>query len=531
MPNNTGNAMPSKDPRDLYDNATNFDKFSNGSEKFYPDRFGVSRLSLAGYGMAFDESQVARDVQFQAFLVAAGYVWIGDYAAGITFTARNQYTQRSGSTYRVAPATVLPYTLTGTWATDQPKLVLLETSGTILSQLAASTGAGLIGTAEAITVQAALDARLRSNISAASTNLNTLYTSASIGVYRQSVDASATTALNYPVAGVGGTLEVYVGVSNLAMQEFTTKDLRKFIRWCSSATGPVWTAWREISPPLGGSPGQVFTNVGAGAGAWANPSFQAGTYRKLRISYPNVFPTTSPCTMTADYLVLANATGETLRLQNWSLSALQGSEGSSGKLDTGVWASTTQYSLYAIYNPTTGTRDLIWSKSTTAPLLPSGYTFFMRIGSNLTVSTSQSARFCQGDQVDNRFSITRIDLAALANGAVGTWSPSAPTFAAISISSQVPDTAIVLLGQLTSSAALGTTPSAGAIMVAPTASFTGPSSGNPGPFSNNVGTSLNAQTGYISTVTFEMTLVSMTIYAVGSSAGVSCRAMGWVDSL
>jgi hypothetical protein len=45
---NTGNAVPSIDPRDLDDNATNLDNFVNGGAAAYPDRLGVARKSYAG---------------------------------------------------------------------------------------------------------------------------------------------------------------------------------------------------------------------------------------------------------------------------------------------------------------------------------------------------------------------------------------------------------------------------------------------------------------------------------------------------
>lgn len=42
---NTGNPVPSTDPRDLDDNATVFDNLANGTNASYPDRLGVARKS------------------------------------------------------------------------------------------------------------------------------------------------------------------------------------------------------------------------------------------------------------------------------------------------------------------------------------------------------------------------------------------------------------------------------------------------------------------------------------------------------
>ncbi|MFD1690697.1 hypothetical protein ACFSHR_01495 [Azotobacter chroococcum] len=114
MAYNTGNAIGSNDPRDLFDNAGNLDKLVNGPAQSYPDRLGVSRKSWAGM-----------EADFQAFLLASGYQFLGDYAAALTLTARNQIVRYSGEYYRAAAATELPYTLTGTWATDAPFLVAM----------------------------------------------------------------------------------------------------------------------------------------------------------------------------------------------------------------------------------------------------------------------------------------------------------------------------------------------------------------------------------------------------------------------
>jgi hypothetical protein len=531
MAYNTGNAMPSKDPRDLHDNANNFDSFSNGSAATYLDRFGVPRRSLAGVGMAFDESQLARDVQFQAFLVAAGYVWIGDYAAGITYTTRNQYVVREGSQYRLAPATPLPYTLTGVWVDDQPELVLMETAGTIMSQLAANTGAALVGTSESVSMQVALDRRLKGNIELNTTDLNTLTTAAAIGVYRQTTDALATLARHYPVATIAGTLEVFVGADDLAMQEYTTRTMQKFVRRCSDSGVPTWSAWREVSLPLGGAPGQVLTNTADGVGKWSDTKFEAGTHKRLRIVYPTVSSSSGTTTTTADWLVLRNAAGETLKLEGWARNKTQGADGTSTSLDTGTWTQTTQYSLYAIYNPTTDTRDLIWSRSTAAPLLPTGFTFYMRIGTNMSVSFSQMSRLRQGYQIGNKFTISRMDTGSLLNGAVGTWSLTTPTFVTINMAQQVPDTVSLVRLMIATAAALGTVSSSGAVMVAPDAGYSGVISSNPGPYCNVTGTTGNGASSYLSAMIFEMPVTSQTIYAVSTGTGCTLRVSGWEEDL
>ncbi|MFC0666271.1 hypothetical protein ACFFGU_05225, partial [Azotobacter chroococcum] len=150
MAYNTGNAIGSNDPRDLFDNAGNLDKLVNGPAQSYPDRLGVSRKSWAGM-----------EADFQAFLLASGYQFLGDYAAALTLTARNQIVRYSGEYYRAAAATELPYTLTGTWATDAPFLVAMG-DAVLRQDLSEAAGAAMVGaldiTGAASTVAAELAA-------------------------------------------------------------------------------------------------------------------------------------------------------------------------------------------------------------------------------------------------------------------------------------------------------------------------------------------------------------------------------------
>lgn len=521
MPYNTGNAMPSKDPRDLHDNASNFDSFSNGSAATYLDRFGVPRRSLAGVGMAFDESQLARDAQFQAFLAAAGYVWIGDYAAGVTFTARNQYVVRSGSQYRVAPTVSLPLVLTGTWATDQPMLVLMETAGTIMSQLAANTGAGLIGTTESITVQAALDARLKSNIFASSTNLNTLYSPSSVGIYRQSSDASATLALNYPVAGVGGTLAVYIGVSNLALQEFTTKTLRKFIRWCSAVTGPTWTPWREVTMPLGGNLGQSLVRSADGV-VWGSPSAPK-VMANLFVTWRNFAPTAR---VQASALSVTDVNGNSVCLFAFDQGASSGgATGVANSLDTGAWysgAGSVEYHLFAIYNPVSDTRALLWSLSPTAPMLPTGYTHFSRVGANIY----SSAGPIMGDQIGRKFYVQTPSLSPLASGVVGSITQNAVGWATSSVTGVVPSTAKEILLQISAVAGTGSASNLSLVAVAPTNTYGAVYSISPPWCCNWV-----SGGAYLGVFCTWLPLISRAVFCASSASGGRIMVAGWEDNL
>lgn len=69
------------------------------------------------------------------------------------------------------------------------------------------------------------------------------------------------------------------------------------------------------------------------------------------------------------------------------------------KLDTGARANSTWYHVYAIRKDTDGTGDFLFSLSASSPTMPSGYTYFRRIGSVLTDGSGNITAFTQvGDE-------------------------------------------------------------------------------------------------------------------------------------
>lgn len=122
----TDNPVGSSDPRDLYDNAVNLDELVNSeSKESHPDRRGNSRKTWHGMEEEFDADQMRREDEFQAtqddkqdrfnaFIVASGYEYIGDYAAGIEVSEHNQIIRDgAGEFWRASGSTALPYTTTG----------------------------------------------------------------------------------------------------------------------------------------------------------------------------------------------------------------------------------------------------------------------------------------------------------------------------------------------------------------------------------------------------------------------------------
>lgn len=146
---NTGNALGSTDPRDLLDNASNLDDGMNSALPTFTDRLGVSRDTWSGQEAAFDLSQAGREAEFQAFLVSSGFISLGNYAAGISVTAYNEYVAFSGFFYRPA-ASSIPFVTSGTWVgDDENKFVLLSPEDVLRQDLADdiddAMGAALVG--------------------------------------------------------------------------------------------------------------------------------------------------------------------------------------------------------------------------------------------------------------------------------------------------------------------------------------------------------------------------------------------------
>ena len=131
---NTGNAVGSTDPRDMSDNAQNFDRLSVGTEMEYPDRLGVPRKSWAGL-----EQQVADWLAAQGW--EAVYV---QYAADAVVQRPTQLVERDGELYRVALQSDLPLILGGAWEVDAPKLVSVGNQP-LRQELASPEGASRIG--------------------------------------------------------------------------------------------------------------------------------------------------------------------------------------------------------------------------------------------------------------------------------------------------------------------------------------------------------------------------------------------------
>ena len=101
---NTGNPLGSAAVKDLYDNAENFDTALNDlTAVSWTDRLGNVRLSWVGMERKFGNFLNASSEQFQQFLISSGYEDLGDYAAGLQITSRNQIFRKATCSTRCSP--------------------------------------------------------------------------------------------------------------------------------------------------------------------------------------------------------------------------------------------------------------------------------------------------------------------------------------------------------------------------------------------------------------------------------------------
>lgn len=267
------------------------------------------------------------------------------------------------------------------------------------------------------------------------------------------------------------------------------------------------------------------TTIVAGAGLTGGTITASGTIGLAAASLNGV-PTPSPAglkiqvtsssalTVTATGIMVTNGSGGYQLLAAFNQSIATGTTGAGG-LDTGILAPATWYNVFAIYG-TTGTAAML-SLSATAPTMPSGYTYFARVGAVRTASGSAVLLATLQYGRDVQWVPGGANLAtlpAIVNGTTGD--PTVPTWTAISVSIVVPPTAckIRLL--------LGNNGYSGGAIVAPNNSY-GSETGFPAVPGLYIG-SQNVIQG-------EFILESSNIYYASNSTGCYVSVLGWSDNL
>lgn len=238
-----------------------------------------------------------------------------------------------------------------------------------------------------------------------------------------------------------------------------------------------------------------------------------GSFKNLKI----VTTSNTSSTITADELIVEDANGNTRRLPTVNQSYATGTSGAGG-LDTGAIANNTWYYEFIIYNPATNTQKALLSLSATAPTLPSGYTYFTRVGAIFYGSGVLLYKIQYGRDAQYIVGTSPATPVSIASGSSG--SVTIPTYTAVSISSVVPPTAAKAKTQLT------VTGNSVAALLAPNANYGALASSNVYLASCLYGGSAEGQA-----VVTDIVLESTNLYYAASAAAASAVILGWTDNI
>jgi hypothetical protein len=248
-------------------------------------------------------------------------------------------------------------------------------------------------------------------------------------------------------------------------------------------------------------------------------------FKNLTITNTTSGTAASHVILTADQVMLWNALGGAINVQNVSLDINANASGANG-LDTGSFAINSWYYVWVIYNGTTATVAGLISLSSTAPTMPAGFTYKARVGAARAgagpawvnwIQKGRRAQYMVGTFGGNALAA----LPNIANLNAGTFSPVAPVWVAVSVVNFVPTTAseisIVATNSYGNNAAVS-------MQVAPNSNYSGSNSTNPPPLQIALGALSNCFT-----VSFELESTNISWTSSGNGGGIS--ALGWVDNI
>ena len=128
--------LGSTKPKVVANNASNFDEAVSSQEPWWTDRFGKTRMTWKG--AEFQWNQMMENMGFEP--VHLTYV----DSAPLVVSRPTQLIDRAGNSYKIKQPATFPFTLTGTWTTDQINVVQVVDS-TLRSELASAIGANIVG--------------------------------------------------------------------------------------------------------------------------------------------------------------------------------------------------------------------------------------------------------------------------------------------------------------------------------------------------------------------------------------------------
>jgi hypothetical protein len=250
------------------------------------------------------------------------------------------------------------------------------------------------------------------------------------------------------------------------------------------------------------------TILGSGGGGVSLPGANA-----LIVTNNSGTPTTS-IDIDADYAILLDTSDNAILVSAVNLTVACTGTGANG-LDAGSLANDTWYHFFIISNGTT-TAGLA-STSATAPTMPSGYTYKMRVGA---IRTGGSATFVRIRQVGNRAqyevitSSTTPNYPIIATGAAGNV--TTPTWVAVAVANYIPPTAVSIKGFAGGSGN-------GVAIVAP--------NDDVDTYSDTTNPPAVSRSNTANQATFDFVLESTNIYWANNEAAGRLMCMGWVDAV
>ena len=250
-----------------------------------------------------------------------------------------------------------------------------------------------------------------------------------------------------------------------------------------------------------------------------------GSFAALKIATQGVSNFTS--VITANAVVLTNSAGLAFVAGSVNVSPAINASGANG-LDTGTLAASTWYYVWVIRNPTTATTAGLFSLSSTAPALPSGYTFAARVGAVRSQAASpyyllQTLQYGRRVRYVLLAGSNLTTWPTLASGVAGTWSGATYSPGAVSLASSAPPTAslVGILGsqQQTSGAGFG-------FSSTNYTGYAGPNGGGPLQPYNNAGNNSEGNQ-----VEAWLEYQGTNIYWASSNSVAYLYCLGWEDNL